>query len=141
MAGSSLAAVGLDTSVVMRLLVAEPESQAERARAFVVELNGLGQTAIVSDLVVAEAYFALHTHYSVPKREAVAALLRLLCSPSVELEPGGNAVAALEAALAGSSRPGFVDRLIHAQYDRIGVRMASFEKASKKLAESILLEA
>jgi len=125
----------------MRLLVGEPKAQAERARAFVVEQNGLGRKVAVSDLVVAEAYFALHAHYGVPKRRAIEALLQFLRSPSVALEPGGQAVEALETALAGPSRPGFVDRLIHGQYVRHGVQFASFEQASRKLAESILLEA
>jgi len=141
MGKSSSGAVGLDTSVVMRLLTGEPEAQAEYALRLVGELNSLGRKAMVSDRVVAEACFALHFHYDVPKREAMEALLDLLRSPSVEGEPGGSAVGVFEAMLDGPGKPGLVDRLIHAQYARVDARTASFERASQKLADSIFLKA
>ena len=54
---------GLDTSVVLRLLLGQPADQAARAVAFLDELSRGGHHAVVSDLVVAEAYFALQHHY------------------------------------------------------------------------------
>ena len=140
-ASRSPVAVGLDTSVVVRLLRGEPRAQMERALRFLEGLFAEGRRATVSDLVVAETYFALHTHYGVPKTEAVRTLAEFLRSELVDPEPDGSAPEALDAALASSQKPGFVDRLIHAQYMRTAGGMASFEKASGKLEGAVVLKA
>ena len=140
-ASRSPAAVGLDTSVVMRLLRGEPRAQAERALRFLDELLAEGRRATVSDLVVAETYFALYTHYEVPKKEAVRALAEFLRSDLAVPEPGGSALEALDAALASSQKPGLVDRLIHAQYMKTAGAFASFEKAARKLEGAVVLKA
>jgi len=54
--------VGLDTSVVLRLLTGEPELQARRALAELDALASSGAVPLVSDLVVSEVYFALQYH-------------------------------------------------------------------------------
>ncbi len=135
----STPSIGLDTSVVMRLLTGEPPAQAERALALLKETEAVGGRVVVSDLVVSEAYFALHAHYGVPKREAVLALLEMLLSGLVSPEPDGCAVEALRAAARGPQRPGLVDRLIHAQYMSRELRLVSFEKASRKLSQALVL--
>jgi len=127
------AVVGLDTSVVIRLLMGEPIRQAEQALRFLEKLVTNGGKAIVCDLVVAEVYFALQAHYGVPKSKTVKALSRLLQSRLVDSEPGGSAVAALKAVSESGRKPGFVDRLIHAQYMKTAGRVASFDKAWEKL--------
>jgi predicted nucleic acid-binding protein len=56
MSGSERAAlVGLDTSVVLRLLVGSPPGQAKTALGFVKKSLTVGVRVIVSDLVVSEA--------------------------------------------------------------------------------------
>ena len=50
--------LGLDTSVVLRLLVGEPQPLAERAWQVIVETRAARGEIVVSDLVVSEAYFA-----------------------------------------------------------------------------------
>ncbi len=132
-------AVGLDTSVVLRLLRGEPPAQAERAARFLDELAAEGRTAVVSDLVISEAYFALHHFYEVPKQEAVRALADFLRSGFVSPEPGASAPEALEESLTSASKPGFVDGLIHAQYARTAGALVSFEKAARKLEGAIVL--
>ncbi len=47
--------LGLDTSVVLRLLLGQPEDQTSRAVAFLNGLSRCGHHAVISDLVVAEA--------------------------------------------------------------------------------------
>jgi hypothetical protein len=93
----------------------------------------------VSDLVVTEAYFALHTHYGVPKARALQALSDLLRSGVVSGEPGGSAVDALRAAEFSPGRPGFADRLIHAQYLKHSSRLVTFERAGGKLGGTLVL--
>ena len=142
MAGSeSPDAVGLDTSVVVRLIAGEPPVQTKRAVRFLEELAAQGRTAVVSDLAVAEAYFALHSHYDVPKKEALRALARFLGSGLVSPEPGGSAPQALADALTSATKPGFVDRLIHAQYAKTARGFVSFERAAAKLEGATVLKA
>lgn len=131
--------VGLDTSVLMRLLLALPADQAATALTFVKEARLAGKRVVVSDLVVSEAYFALHHHYGVPKQEAVARLLEILCSGLVEPSDGPEVLAALEASRASPAKPGFVDRLIRAQYDRRSASMATFERAAARLPGTSVL--
>ncbi len=133
--------VGLDTSVVLRLLTAEPARQADVALAFLKKLKADGRRAVISDLVVSEAYFALQAHYQVPKKAAVRALLDFLKSAFVEKEENGAALESLESIAISSQKPGFVDRMIHARYEKIPAALATFEKASGKLDGVIVLEA
>ncbi len=139
MAKSERPSVGLDTSVVLRLLVGEPRAQADRAMRFLKKLVSEGKKAIISDLVIAEAYFALQAHYKVPKKEAVRTLLEFLQSGLAHPEPKGCSVGALEASAKSSQKLGFVDRLIHAQYIKKAGGLVSFEKAVGRLENAAVL--
>jgi len=141
MAGSDRTSrVGLDTSVVLRLLVGSPPDQVEAALSFVKKSLAAGVKLVVSDLVVSEAYFALHAHYDVPKLEAIRVLLELLRSGLVEPADGPAIQAVLEAAARPPAKPGFVDRLIHAQYGRASASMLTFERAAGRLAGTSVLQ-
>jgi predicted nucleic acid-binding protein len=131
--------VGLDTSVLIRLLIGLPPKQAATALAFVREAQLAGRRIVVSDLVVGEAYFALHNHYGVPKQEAMFQLLGLLRSGLVEPADGPAVLDVLELASRSSAKPGFVDRLIHAQYTRRPAGMATFERAASRLGGTTVL--
>jgi predicted nucleic acid-binding protein len=131
--------VGLDTSVLIRLLIGLPAEQASTALAFVKEEHLAGQRVVVSDLVVGEAYFALHSHYDVPKHEAIVQLLGMLRSGLIDLADGPEVLDVLEVASRSSAKPGFVDRLIHAQYERRLAGMATFERAAGRLAGTTVL--
>ena len=122
---------GLDTLVVLRLLTGEPESQALRALAEVQALAARGVSLVVSDLVTAEVYFALQYHYAVPKAEALALLTRFFAESGVEALGAASAVLA-ERGLA-TAKPGFVDRLIHAEYAKHARETLTFEKAAGRL--------
>ncbi len=123
--------VGLDTSVVLRLLVGTPTAQAKRAEAELDQIRSAGNRAAVSDLVVAEAYFALQHHYGVPKQVALDTLEQFLKSP--EIAPLGESFDILQQANLGKAKPGFVYRVIHAEYSRKTRSMLTFEKAATKL--------
>lgn len=133
------ARIGLDTSVVLRLLVGAPAEQAAAALAFVKRNRLAGRRLVVSDIVISEAYFALHAHYDVPKPEAISALLEMLRSGLVEPADGPAVVEVLERATRSSAKPGFVDRLIHAQYGRLPATVVTFERAARRLPETTLL--
>ena len=123
--------IGLDTSFVLRLLVGEPAIQAKRAVARLDEIRSQGKQCAVSDLVVSETYFALQYHYEVPKQLALDTLKAFLESP--EIVSLGESLAILQQSDLGKSRPGFVDRIIHAEYTRATSMMLSFEKSAGKL--------
>jgi predicted nucleic acid-binding protein len=133
------ARVGLDTSVVLRLLVGAPSDQAQSALRFVKDQLTAGSRIVASDLVVSEAYFALHAHYGVPKSKAISALLEMLASGLVEPADGPGILTVLAATARAPSKPGFVDRLIHAQYRRSSAGMATFERAAGRLSGTTVL--
>lgn len=125
--------VSLDTSVVLRLLTGEPAEQAEAATRFMAELES---PALVSDLVISELYFTLRHHYSVPHTAAVKALLSFVRDSRVR----NTGVAAQVLAHMGSaSRPGLIDRLIHADYDRDGFETITFDRDFSRLPNTRLL--
>ena len=136
MADASVSAC-LDTSVLLRLLVGEPENQAKKAVAALDEISQAGGRAYVSDLVICETYFALQYHYEVPKKEAIATLKAL--AQSEEIACSSVATSVLSQSNLHSARPGLVDRLIHGQYEAMGGEMLTFEKAAKKLSNTRVL--
>lgn len=115
--------VGLDTSVILRLLVGKPAAEARAARERVQAAHEHGDSILVTDLGIAEAYFALHYHYGIPKAEARAKLLAMATSRVVTLSPP-EAVWALEP----SAGAGLVDRLIHARHQASGVVSWTFDR-------------
>jgi predicted nucleic acid-binding protein len=120
--------VGLDTSVVLRLLTGEPEAQARRALAEVRGLTARGVSLLVSDLVASEVYFALQYHYAVPKAEALARFFE-----ESGVHALGTAATVLAARDLATANPGFVDRLIWAEYIRSAGEVLTFEKAAARL--------
>lgn len=127
--------VGLDTSVVVRLLIGAPADQAESARQ-ALEAQSRG-SVVVSDLVVSEVYFALRHHYGVPHARAVAALLALLSDTRVVAS--GVARSALASMPDRESGAGFMDRLIHASYEADDVTMLTFDRGAARLPGARLI--
>ena len=127
---------GLDTLVVMRLLTGDPPDQAEVAATFLAESKAAGDRLLVTDLVIAEVYFALHSKYKVPKAEALQRLREFVESGEVE---AGVAARVLRTPNLASAKPGFVDRVIHATYSNDQARLVSFEKSVSKLAGAKVL--
>lgn len=129
--------LGLDTSVVLRLLIGEPEHQAAVARRLLEdEARSRGASFVVSDLVVGESYFALRHHYGVPHSRALTALSALLSDRRIAAL--GVARAVLGAA--GGSSTGVIDRLIHGDYERTGAALATFDRQAARLPGAVLLD-
>jgi predicted nucleic acid-binding protein len=120
--------LGLDTSVVVRLLVGLPEKQAVRAKQRLEKALGRGERVLVTDLAIAEAYQALQHHYGVPKPEASELLQRFVSSGVVRLEPESSLPVLAE--LGGA---GLVDRLIHARHRNRGAVTLTFERRQAQL--------
>lgn len=131
--------IGLDTSVVLRLITGDPEPLAARAVLFLNDAIIAGNQITVSDIVLREAYFALHAHYDVPKRKAISALVDMLTEGSICVVDGSPILDVMRTCLESSQKPGFVDRLIHAQYAADGIELLSFEKAAGRLPNTRVL--
>ncbi len=130
--------VGLDTTVLVRLLAGEPADQTVIAQDFLNTLFEAGEKATVSDLVVSETYFALQYHYDVPKKETLAALAAIF--ESGEIISSGTAGKILKTKNLSTAKPGFVDRLIHAEYKKEFGAMATFEKKASRLEGTRVLK-
>jgi predicted nucleic acid-binding protein len=130
-----VAIVGLDTSVVVRLPTGLPQKQHPAAKARLERALEEGDAVLVTDLAVAEAYYALHHHYGVPKLEARALLLRFVTSGVVTLDPQSSV-----AALSSTGGAGMVDRLIHARHRALGAVTLTFEHPQSRLEGAERLE-
>lgn len=128
--------VGLDTAVILRLLVGEPVAQAAAARRL---LANLGGPVAVSDLAVAETYHALRHHYAVPHAEAVQQLRNLTADPGIR--PTGVSARVLAQVSQGSGGAGLIDRLLHADYADAGLDLVTFDRAAARLPGARLLTA
>ena len=126
--------IGIDTSVLVRLLTGEPAALAAKAKARLVDAHRVRQAVMVSDLVVAEAYHALKYHYEIESAAIRHALLEMLTSGLVQPEPGSAVLAVLQARTAGKA--GFVDRLIQARYEADGMTTLTFDKAQAKIGRT-----
>ncbi len=89
----------------------------------------------VSNLVIAEAYFALQHHDGVPKDEARAALVSVLTSALVKPQHGQSVLDALEE----TREPGVVDRLIASDYSARGLVTITNDRRMSRLPTSRLL--
>lgn len=93
----------------------------------------------VSDYVLAEAYFALQSYNEMPKAEALTVLASFVQHSGVTVTSVARQVLALPGL--ATTKPGFVDRLIHGATHSAGHTLVTFEKAAKKLPGTFLLPA
>lgn len=132
--------VGLDTSILVRVLTGEPRDLALVALSYILERKKAGDRVLVSDWVFAEAYYALQHHYGASKRDTLNALSDFLAHSGVE--GTGEVAAVLATPNLESAKPGFIDRVIYRNYLRSGAEeVATFEKAAAKLPQIRVLVA
>jgi predicted nucleic-acid-binding protein len=128
----------LDTSVVMRLLTGQPLHLATIARRYMAETEQAGAKVFVSNLVVLEAYFACQHHYGMAKDAVITGLQQLLSMPTFVLHPQLLPLLATEGL--ATAKPGFLDRLIHAEATTAHLPLVTFEKAAARLPHTQLLK-
>jgi predicted nucleic-acid-binding protein len=126
--------VGIDTSVLVRLLVGEPAAQAAKAKARLLAAHLAGEAVVASDLVIAQTWHALQDHYKLQEAAVREALLAMLASGLVQLEPGSGAGAALREK--GAKKVGFVDRLIRARGEAAGRVTLTLDRAQGRLGRA-----
>ena len=128
---------GIDTSIFVRLLTGDPAKDYEQTRAALEKVltDDPAAEIEVSNLVIAEAYFALQHHYGVPKNEACAALVSVLTSGLVKPQHGQS----VPDALGETREPGVLDRLIASDYAAHGVIAVTNDKKMGRLSRARLL--
>ena len=127
--------IALDTSVVVRLLIGVPVDQFAAARHRLSDAHALGESVLVSDLVVMEAYHALRHHYHVQENEARASLAAFLSSGLVESDPAGIAEILTDSRRA----PGLADRLILRRSLVRGATLLTMDRRQARLEGAELL--
>ena len=128
---------GIDTSILVRLLTADPEKEYEQTKAALekILIDDPAAEIEASNMVIAEAYFVLQHHYGVPKDEARTALASVLTSGLVKPLCGQSTLTALGETL----EPGLVDRLIAGDYSANGLITVTNDRKMARLPRSRLL--
>lgn len=105
---------GVDTSVLLRVLMGQPVALAQKVRARLKDLWRSGVKCSVCDVVVSEAYYALQHSYGISKERAILALKRLSENPGFKFSDA--ACAALATPNLAKASPGLMDRVIYGTY-------------------------
>lgn len=127
----------LDTSVLVRILTGLPQPLAANVAMALEKKRRAGDSFVVSNLVLSEAYYAVQHHYGVDKAAALEALRVLSLQRGFEFSDEAKGALALPNIAKAS--PGFVDRLIHGEQVAHGVKVISCEKDFRKLPDTELL--
>lgn len=123
--------LGLDTSVVVRIVSGLPEEDARLVNFRIASDISAGLEFIVSPLVLSEAYYALQHHYGFSKAEALLSLEAFVSTKGILADEWVKGIIALDNL--GSAKPGFVDRMIVVDYAERGSGTYSCEKAFSRL--------
>ena len=106
---------GIDTSVLVRLIISLPEAEFHRCQAELTRMVEQEKAELfASNQVIGEAYIAVLHHYSVSKSDAVVALTGALTSGLVAPLNGQPVLNALQE----TGGAGLIDRLIAEDYSR-----------------------
>ena len=105
--------IGIDTNVLLRLLLDDAAAQAARLEAWLGNLPAAAGQVHVADVVLAEASWTLASVYRQPKPELLKALRALLAEPMFAFEHRAAVAAAVDAF--ESAGCGFADCLIVAK--------------------------
>jgi len=124
--------LGLDTNVLVRLLVADDAAQTRRARALVERALERDEPVLVSLPVIIETEWVLRSRYSFDKAGVLASLSGLMAARDLTFEDEP----AIEEALYRwkDSAAGFADCLIVAHNRRLGCSAtATFDAAAARV--------
>ena len=123
---------GIDTSILVRLLTGEPDTDFEYSVAKLSELiEDNGAEIFASNQVIGESYIAVQHHYGVTKSDARSGLLDVLRSGLVAPLNGHTVISALEA----SNGPGLFDQLIADDYRRAGLETLTLDRRMSSLQQ------
>ena len=121
---------GIDTSVLVRLVTAEPEPDFERCvNELRIMIEEQDAEVFASNQVVGEAYIVLQHHYGISSTDARSALADVLTSGLVAPLNELSVVLALRA----SGGPGVFDKLIADGYSHAGLETLTLDRQMASL--------
>ena len=128
--------IGIDTSVLARLLTGSPPEQYELCNRELTRLiEEEGVAVLASNQVIGETYITVQHHYGLTGPQARAGLLRILTSGIVAPLNGQAVIEALAAA----GGPGLFDRLINNGYAQAGIETLTLDRQMASLPAARLL--
>jgi len=118
---------GVDTNVLVRLLVDDDAAQAESAQQWLDAALAAGDEVFVPDIVLAELAWVLERAYHLPRQGIATAVGTLLALPGVRVRSAAEVKAAL--ARYPTARAGLADLLLLAQARAAGCDvLATFDR-------------
>ncbi len=78
--------IGIDTNILVRLLVADSAEQATAARVLIDEAEARGEKVFLNRLVMAECLWVLASQYRASKADALSAVEKLASHPALVVE-------------------------------------------------------
>ena len=120
---------GIDTSVLVRLVTAEPERDFQHCIDELRVLIEQDAEIFASNQVIGEAYIVLQQHYDISSDDARSALVDVLTSGMVAPLNGQTVISALEA----YGGPGMFDRLIADGYTHAGMETLTLDRQMARL--------
>ena len=127
--------VGIDTSVLVRLVTGLPPEIYSYCLRRLHEVSRDGVRVVASNQAIGEAYVTVHVHYGFSRDEARASLLEVLTGDLVAPQ---NGQAVLDA-LAATGGPGLFDRLIADGYVQAGLDTLTLDRSMARLPQARLL--
>ena len=123
--------IGIDTSVLVRLITGEPPDAFARCVERLNDLAVSGAEIFASNQVIGEAYIAVQHHYHVSESDARSEISKALTSGLVAPLNGNDVIAALEV----SDGPGLFDRLLAEDYTRAGLEVLTLDRKMAALPD------
>lgn len=124
--------LGIDTSVLVRLLVRDDPVQFEQAITLIKQELSKGKPVLVSHLVLLETVWVLQSRYAVGKANLLTMLAALLDAGDIKIEDEASVEVALF--LWKNATIGFTDCLIGSKHQRLGCHTtATFDSKAAKL--------
>ncbi len=119
--------IAIDTSVLVRILTNKPQPLAAEVISIIEKRIANGDTIVVPNLVLSEAYYAVQHHYGVDKKSALLALRFLSLQPGFEFSRLAVNILSIDGL--EHLNPGFVDRLICGEQEECNMAILSCEKS------------
>lgn len=130
--------IGIDTNVLLRLLLDDEPAQSARIEAWLASVPAAAGQIHIADVVLAETAWTLASAYRQSKAELVKGLRALLAEPVFSFEDRAAVEAAVAAFAAAAS--GFPDCLIVAKNQSLGcAATVTFDKRMRRLPGVTLL--
>jgi predicted nucleic-acid-binding protein len=130
--------IGLDTSVLVRLLTGDDQVQQEHVRAFLTRSCSADAPAFVNHIVIVETVWVLESAYDYPARDVAAVVEALLRTSTIETQDSDSVWVALRSYRAGAD---FAHALIASTNGKLGCEqtMTFDRKAAKRMPHFAIL--